>query len=101
MLTPLLLLVALAAGACSFAPRGATPDPRDDLTPPIDAPPDTAPCTGPDSDGDGTVDACDPCPLDNPNDPDGDGIYTSVDTCLTGDDHDDADGDSVPDACDD
>lgn len=95
-----LTALALALGACSFAPRGVTPDPGDDV-PPIDAPPDTDPCIGPDTDGDGTVDACDPCPMDNPNDPDGDGVCTSVDICPTGDDALDADGDAIPDACDD
>ena len=96
-----LLLLTLATSACSFAPAGANPGPEGDAAPPSDTPPDTGPCVGPDSDNDGTVDACDPCPLDNPDDPDGDGICTSVDTCLAGNDLADADGDTIPDACDD
>lgn len=67
----------------------------------IDAPPpDTEPCFGPDGDGDGKVDVCDPCPFDSPDDPDLDGVCTAADRCLTGNDAADADSDTVPDACD-
>lgn len=67
-----------------------------------DAPLEAGACTtGPDGDGDGKVDDCDPCPLDNPDDPDGDGVCTTADLCTAGNDTDDADSDSVPDACDD
>nr|MBA3819267.1 hypothetical protein [Deltaproteobacteria bacterium] len=58
-------------------------------------------CPGADGDGDGTPDACDPCPLDAPDDPDGDGVCTAVDRCLAGADTVDTDGDGTPDACDD
>ncbi len=54
----------------------------------------------PDGDGDGAPDACDPCPLDNPDDTDGDGVCDSADICPGGNDFLDTDGDGVPDACD-
>ncbi len=34
-----------------------------------------------DTDGDGILDVCDPCPLDNPDDSDADGVCQSVDAC--------------------
>lgn len=86
--------------ACGFEagpPTGGTGDDG----PMIDARgADAGPCVGSDGDGDGVNDVCDPCPLDNPDDPDGDGVCTSVDRCLTGDDAVDADSDTIPDACD-
>lgn len=66
---------------------------------PLDTP--DAPCAaGPDRDGDGVVDLCDPCPDDRPDDPDGDGVCTSADVCPAGDDRNDRDADGQPDACD-
>ena len=53
-----------------------------------------------DGDGDGVLDACDPCPLDNPDDTDGDGACDSDDVCPGLDDFADADGDTVPDCLD-
>jgi hypothetical protein len=44
------------------------------------------------ADGDSQGDACDPCPIDNPNDSDDDDICNSVDSCIN-DDENDADGD--------
>ncbi|MHC4696845.1 MAG: hypothetical protein ACYTFA_08895, partial [Planctomycetota bacterium] len=68
---------------------------------------------GDDTDNDGKVDVCDPCPNDNPDDSDGDGVCDSDDGCpfdpnktdpgLCGcgiDDHADSDADGIPD-CDD
>lgn len=55
---------------------------------------------GPDSDGDGWLDVTDPCPMDNPNDSDRDGVCDSVDICTGGNDALDTDGDGVPDGCD-
>ena len=74
-----------------------------------------------DSDGDGSGDACDPCPFDIANDGDGDGLCSDVDPCpldplndadgdgICGDadncpdvfnpDQGDADGDGIGDAC--
>lgn len=34
-----------------------------------------------DGDGDGVIDACDPCPIDNPDDTDDDGVCNSSDGC--------------------
>ncbi|UCE58270.1 MAG: hypothetical protein JSU63_12600 [Phycisphaerales bacterium] len=69
-------------------------------------------CEG-DADGDGVVDACDPCPYDDPDDSDGDGVCDSDDGCpddptkidpgICGcgiDDNVDTDGDSTPDCVD-
>jgi hypothetical protein len=53
-----------------------------------------------DTDGDGTGDPCDLCPVDATDDSDGDGICDGVDTCEYGDDAADADGDGIADACD-
>jgi len=55
-----------------------------------------------DSDGDGTGDACDACPLDPANDADGDGLCANVDNCPTvaNSDQADTDGDGIGDACD-
>ncbi len=53
-----------------------------------------------DSDGDGAIDECDPCPHDDPNDSDGDGTCDSDDACAWFDDRLDADADGVPDRCD-
>ena len=68
---------------------------------------------GDDSDNDGKVDGCDPCPNDNPDDSDGDGVCDSDDACPFDpnkidpgqcgcgvDDHADSDDDGIPD-CDD
>jgi hypothetical protein len=91
--------------ACGFhVSSGSSSDdadlPADGPRPPDASLPDTNPCVGPDGDGDGKVDVCDPCPLDSPDDPDGDGVCTAVDRCLAGNDDNDDDGDSLPDACD-
>jgi hypothetical protein len=51
-------------------------------------------------DGDGTADACDPCPFDNPDDSDGDSVCDADDVCPEGDDTVDTDGDGEPDTCD-
>jgi hypothetical protein len=55
-----------------------------------------------DTDGDGTGDACDLCPLDAQNDADGDGVCGDDDNCPTmpNPDQADADGDGLGDACD-
>jgi len=53
-----------------------------------------------DTDGDGVCDANDPCPLDNPDDTDNDGICDSVDVCPGFDDTLDTDGDGVRDCQD-
>ena len=53
-----------------------------------------------DTDGDGVIDDCDPCPADNPDDTDGDGVCDSDDICPGFDDTADEDGDGVPDGCD-
>ncbi|HEX6239873.1 MAG TPA: thrombospondin type 3 repeat-containing protein, partial [Polyangiales bacterium] len=53
-----------------------------------------------DRDGDGAPDTSDACPNDNPDDADADGVCTSVDRCVGGDDRLDADGDGVPNFCD-
>ncbi len=92
MLVPTLVLMA----ACSFEAPGAVGDAAPGQP---DAPPGS--CPGPDGDGDGTADACDPCPLDAPDDHDGDGVCTAADRCLAGDDTVDTDADGTPDACDD
>ena len=68
---------------------------------------------GDDTDNDGKVDACDPCPLDNPDDSDGDGVCNSADGCpfdanktdpgVCGcgvDDGADSDADGIPDCHD-
>ncbi len=93
------IAVLLGLASCSFTP-GALPQssPQDAQT---DVAVDIAACPGPDSDGDGVNDSCDTCPDDNPDDPDGDGICTSVDVCLAGPDNADMDGDTLADACDD
>jgi hypothetical protein len=52
-------------------------------------------CTGPDSDGDGIPDDCDPL-----IDSDGDGVADSADQCQGFDDRHDADADGIPDDCD-
>ncbi len=54
----------------------------------------------PDGDGDDVPNSCDPCPFDNPDDTDGDGVCDSDDVCPSFDDTADADGDGVPDGCD-
>ena len=46
------------------------------------------------------ADACDACPLDNPDDSDNDGVCDSDDACPGFDDNADADGDGIPDGCD-
>ena len=51
--------------------------------------------------GDGVGDACDACPLDNPDDSDVDGVCDGVDLCPGGSDVLDSDGDGVPDCLDD
>lgn len=53
-----------------------------------------------DADTDGSGDACDFCPKDNPDDSDRDGVCDSADACPGFDDFLDADWDGVPDACD-
>jgi len=95
--------VLVMVAGCSFgAPLGGAPagdDVGDDGGPGV--PPDADACAGPDGDGDGVGDACDACPMDNPNDSDGDGVCNSADACAAGDDGADADNDGVADACDD
>ncbi|MCA9490513.1 MAG: thrombospondin type 3 repeat-containing protein [Myxococcales bacterium] len=54
-----------------------------------------------DDDMDGVGNACDQCPGDDDSlDTDGDGVPICLDICLLGNDFDDADGDILPDACD-
>jgi hypothetical protein len=50
--------------------------------------------------GDGVGDACDICPLDNPDDSDNDGVCESDDVCQGYDDAIDPDGDGSPTGCD-
>lgn len=56
----------------------------------------------PDTDGDGAVDVCDPCPTDPLDDPDGDGICGDVDNApaVANLDQADADADGVGDVTD-
>jgi hypothetical protein len=53
-------------------------------------------------DADALGDACDPCPADPGNDPDGDGLCSTVDNCpsVSNVDQSDEDGDARGDACD-
>ncbi|MCA9251719.1 MAG: S8 family serine peptidase [Phycisphaerales bacterium] len=53
-----------------------------------------------DSDGDGVIDVCDPCPADNPDDSDADTVCDSDDICPGFDDAIDPDGDETPTGCD-
>ncbi len=54
-----------------------------------------------DTDGDGTLDCLDPCPLDPDDDADGDGFCGDEDLCpAVADDQADTDGDGDGDACD-
>lgn len=54
-----------------------------------------------DSDGDGVINPCDPCPSDALNDVDGDGLCANVDSCpgVFNPDQADRDGDGIGDAC--
>ena len=62
---------------------------------------DPCPADNPDdTDGDGVCDSDDPCPFDNPDDTDGDGICDSDDRCPGFDDGADQDQDGMPDGCD-
>jgi hypothetical protein len=60
-----------------------------------------AACDEPDTDLDGLRDECDACPLDNPDDPDFDGVCESDDNCpgLYNPAQKDCDDDGVGDAC--
>ncbi|MCB9670762.1 MAG: hypothetical protein H6734_14875 [Alphaproteobacteria bacterium] len=53
-----------------------------------------------DTDGDDQPDACDPCPVDNPDDTDGDSVCDADDACPGDDDLLDTDTDGVPDCLD-
>ncbi len=53
-----------------------------------------------DTDGDGVIDVCDPCPADSPDDSDADGVCDSNDICPGFDDSIDPDGDEAPTGCD-
>jgi len=55
---------------------------------------------GPDADGDGRPDVCDPCVQDAEDDADGDGLCADVDPCPAGAEADDMDSDGIADACD-
>lgn len=87
------------------APIALLDAPDAPLDAPLDTPPDVptdARCSsGPDRDFDGVVDVCDPCPDDAMDDSDGDGVCDSMDACPGQNDRSDADGDTVPDGCDD
>jgi len=62
---------------------------------------DVCPLDNPDdTDGDGVCDSDDACPLDNPDDTDGDTVCDSADVCAGFDDRVDPDGDGVPSGCD-
>jgi hypothetical protein len=71
----------------------------DGINIPTDNCPDTANPGQEDGDGDGTGDACDVCPLDNPDDTDGDGLCDSDDPCPL-DNPGDTDGDGICDSND-
>ncbi|MBI4041918.1 MAG: thrombospondin type 3 repeat-containing protein [Deltaproteobacteria bacterium] len=64
--------------------------------------PFSPPLDSADSDGDGSGDACDPCPFDAANDNDGDGVCGDTDNCpfVANSDQADSDGDGSGDACD-
>ncbi len=104
----MICVLALAAGGCTTDfTNGSTPDSstqQEDSALPddgaLDGAPDADPCSGPDTDGDGVADACDPCPQDNPDDTDGDSVCDTADLCPGEDDAQDTDGDGTPDGCD-
>ena len=55
---------------------------------------------GPDADGDGRPDVCDPCVQDAEDDADGDGLCADVDPCPAGAETDDMDSDGIADVDD-
>ncbi|MCG8408560.1 MAG: proprotein convertase P-domain-containing protein [Phycisphaerales bacterium] len=61
---------------------------------------DLTTCLLADGDGDGVADVCAPCPFDNPDDSDGDGICNRDDVCDGDDASGDTDGDGVCDSDD-
>ncbi|MBL9107325.1 MAG: hypothetical protein JNL82_40925 [Myxococcales bacterium] len=86
-----------STGDSSTGSTGSTSTGDDSTT---EAPPCGPGSPGPDADGDGVPDECDPCPDDNPDDSDGDGVCDGADACPGGDDGLDSDDDGTPDFCD-
>lgn len=93
------LSVLVVFAGCSFTPGSLPQSSPQDA--PADIPDDINACAGPDGDGDGVNDPCDPCPDDIADDSDDDGVCDSVDMCSGGPDDADADADTIADACDD
>ncbi len=107
----------LACEECDDADTYIYPGARDDQCDGVDDDCDlVADQDALDTDLDGVCDLLDPCPLDNPDDPDNDGLCGSLclglgdadgdgvcdpdDICVGYDDNLDIDGDGVPDDCD-
>ncbi len=90
------------AAQITLVNRGACDKDDDHLAAQLDNCPRATNDDQADGDGDGKGDACDPCPLNNPDDPDSDGVCQSNDNCIdiTNPDQADTDGDSRGDPCD-
>ena len=95
-------LAASAAADCSGCLRNGPCPPADNCpTDPNKLEPGLCGCgvADTDTDGDGATDCVDPCPSDNPNDTDLDGVCQSQDQCDGFDDRVDVDVNGIPDGC--